>query len=92
MKHLTVGVGIGVVAADDFTGARERRLGHVVVIVIGRTTDGAQRRIHAPAQHAQCQQTYRKIPKKCNVISPDRESGIIQSILKSIKRIQRKWE
>jgi hypothetical protein len=35
----------------------------VVVIVIGRTTDGAQRRIHAPAQHAQCQQTC-KIPKK----------------------------
>lgn len=68
VEHLTIGVGIGVVAADDFSGARERRLGHVVVVVVGRAPDGSQRRIHAPAQHAQCQQTCKQQPK--NVISP----------------------
>lgn len=57
MKHLTIGVGIGVIAADDFAGAGERRLRHVVVVVIRRPTSLAHRRIHAPTEHAQRQQT-----------------------------------
>ena len=49
VEHLTVGVGIGVVAADHFAGARERRGRHVVVVVVGRTARFA---LHQPlAQH-----------------------------------------
>lgn len=57
VKHLTVGIWICVIATDDFTGARERRFGHVIMVVIGRTSNSPQCRIHAPAQHAQCQHT-----------------------------------
>lgn len=53
VKHLTVGVRVGVVAADHFTCAGERRVGHVVVI--RRTAHVARRGTHAPAQHAQRQ-------------------------------------
>ena len=57
VEHLTIGVGVGVVSADDFSGAGERSLGHVIVVVIRRTPYLARHRIHAPAQHAQRQQT-----------------------------------
>ena len=36
VEHLAVGVGIGVVAADDFVLARERRVRHTIVLVVGR--------------------------------------------------------
>lgn len=62
VEHLTVGVRIGVVAADDFAGARERRLGHVVEV--GRATRFAHHRIHAPTQHAHRQQTFQSKKKK----------------------------
>ena len=53
VEHLAVGVGIGVVSADDFTVAGERCVRHAVVLVVGRSPRYCLHQGHHCAKHRQ---------------------------------------
>ena len=56
VEHLTVGVRVGVIAADHFPAARERRLRHVIVVIVGRPAGFT----HCSRYHQQHRYTCRK--------------------------------